>query len=332
MIVLVVLVVLISLGVVFFVLTREEIYDTSQPPYANRKDTAGDWQRPFEVDEQEYPFTSHWFESEGVAMHYIDEGEGIPILLCHGNPDWSFLYRNVIKGLSGEARLIAFDLPGFGYSQAPEGFTFTPQEHVEWICALVFEHLQLDQFIVVGGDWGGPTGLEVATQHPDKVLGAVISNTMGFRSEGPSKIFSRVFRLPMMQRLLRNRNFLANVVLPNMLSEKSRSNKAALQAYSRAFPTPESRRGCAEFPCQITLAGDWLEALEARLHKLADKPIELIFGRKDPLLGTASVIAKWRSHYPDANVQELSDAGHFTQEDSPESFILAVRSILKQIS
>ena len=101
--------------------------------------------RAFTVDATEYPFQSCWFEHRGSVMHYLDEGQGIPVVMCHGNPTWSYLYRNIIKTLSADCRCIAFDLPGFGYSGHPASFGYTPQEHTEWVAALLFEHLKLQR-------------------------------------------------------------------------------------------------------------------------------------------------------------------------------------------
>ncbi|MBI1819255.1 MAG: alpha/beta fold hydrolase, partial [Nitrospirae bacterium] len=88
-------------------------------------------------------------------MHYVDEGNGTPVLLLHGNPTWSYLYRNIIKELVHEARLIAPDYPGFGFSDHPPGYGYTPVEHAEWVSALI-DHLGLKKMILVCQDWGGP--------------------------------------------------------------------------------------------------------------------------------------------------------------------------------
>ena len=87
------------------------------------------FERPFEVSEDEYPFADHWLEFRDGHIHYVDEGEGPTVLLLHGNPTWSYLYRNVIKGIRGECRLIAPDYPDFGMSRAPVLYGFKPQEH-----------------------------------------------------------------------------------------------------------------------------------------------------------------------------------------------------------
>lgn len=288
-------------------------------------------QRPFIVDKDEYPFKSHWFEKDGVSMHYVDEGEGFPIVLTHGNPDWSFLNRNIIKGMSGEARVIAYDLPGFGFSDTPEGFNWTPQEHAEWISALVNEHLKLEKYIIVVQDWGGPTGLWVASGNPEKVAGMVISNTWAWKSDGMNAEFSMQMRQPEMQRKLLDENLLPAVLMPSLLNEKSRENKAITDAYVMPFPTPASRMGTAVFPQQITLAEPWLEELGHRMESLSDKPVELIFGLKDDFLGNENVQKRWRSMYPDATVHLLPDAGHFSQEDSPESFVFSLKRLLQKI-
>lgn len=295
------------------------------------KDITNKKERPFIVDKDEYPFKSNWFEKDGVSMHYIDEGEGIPIVLTHGNPDWSFLNRNIIKELSGEARVIAYDLPGFGFSDTPENYGFTPQEHVEWFSALLFEYLKLEQFIIVVQDWGGPTGLSVATSNPDKVLGVVISNTWAWKAEGKMVDFSMYMRTPEMEAKVLDENFFATTLMQGSINKTSSSNKAITDAYEMPFPTKASRKGTAVFPQQITLAADWLENLEGKLNTLQDKPIELIFGLKDDVVASQDIQNKWRSIFPKAPVQLLPEAGHFTQEDSPESFVFSLRRILKNI-
>ena len=295
------------------------------------KDKTNKKQRPFIVDKVEYPFKSNWFEKDGISMHYIDEGEGVPIVLTHGNPDWSFLNRNIIKELSKEARVIAYDLPGFGFSDTPKDFGYTPQEHVTWISALLFDHLKLDKFIIVVQDWGGPTGLSVATSNPDKVLGLVISNTWAWKAEGKLEGFSMQMSSKEMEHKILEENFFVTGIMRGSINKKSSSNKAIMDAYEMPFPTKESRIGTAIFPQQITLATDWLVDLERKLNTLQDKKVEFIFGLKDVAVASQEIQDKWHSIFPNAPVQLLADAGHFTQEDSPESFVISLRRILKNI-
>lgn len=285
-------------------------------------------QRQFEVDSHEYPFESHWFERDGSHMHYIDEGEGIPVVMCHGNPTWSFLYRKIIKQLSGECRCIAYDLPGFGFSEHPSGYGYTPQEHVEWVQALLIDHLKLDKFIIVVQDWGGPIGLSVATNNPDRVIGTVISSTWAWETNTFGKVFSTIMGSSLGKSMILRKNLFAKNIVPSLLTAEDKSNPAIINGYVAPFPTPQSRMGTAVFPKQITAAKPWLIELEARLVTLKDKPIEFVFGLKD-LLTKPADMQKWLSHFPDANVQKIPEANHYTQEDCPENYVIAVRRILK---
>lgn len=307
------------------------VYKQSADPVVFNKDMTNKKKRPFIVDKKEYPFKSNWFEKEGVSMHYIDEGEGIPIILTHGNPDWSFLNRKIIKEISKDARAIAFDLPGFGFSKASQDYTYTPQEHAKWVKAFINEHLKLDKYILVVQDWGGPIGLSVATDNPEKILGLVISNTWAWKAEGKLKEFSEMMKTPKMEKLLLENNYFAASILPSILNEKSKNTKAIIDAYKMPFPTPQSRKGTLVFPQAITNVAPWLEKLETKLPLLADKPVEFIFGEKDPWFGTAENIEKWRSFYPKGNIQIITNANHYSQEDSPESFTFALRRMLKEL-
>lgn len=284
--------------------------------------------RPFEVSADDYPFASHWFEREGCAMHYVDEGQGVPVVMCHGNPTWSYLYRHIIKATSSKCRCIAYDLPGFGFSAHPRNYGYTPQEHAQWVEALLFEHLKLERFILVMQDWGGPIGLSIATRHPDQVLGMVISSTWAWETNAVGRVFSALMGSRLGQYLILHRNFFAKRLVP-MLSSKKLS-AATLKAYTDPFPTPQSRKGTAVFPVQIVAATPWLKQIESRLNSLAAKPVEFVFGLKD-LISRPADIAIWLKHYPEAGVQKIPQAGHFTQEECPENYVVAIDKIIKML-
>jgi haloalkane dehalogenase len=112
----------------------------------------------------------------GARVHYVDEGSGPTLLLLHGNPTWSFLYREIIKELRGEFRCVAVDYPGFGSSVAPTGYGFTPAEHAD-VVADFLTQLDLSAVTLMVQDWGGPIGFAVATRHPDRFARFVIGNT-----------------------------------------------------------------------------------------------------------------------------------------------------------
>ena len=114
----------------------------------------------FTPDPQLYPFESRWFDSSRGRIHYIDEGDGPPILFCHGNPTWSFLYRDIIVALRDRFRCIAPDYLGFGLSERPAGFGYKIDEHASVVGEFV-DHLGLDGYLSMGQDWGGPISMAV---------------------------------------------------------------------------------------------------------------------------------------------------------------------------
>jgi len=140
--------------------------------------------KPAWIPETLYPFESRFAQIEGARLHYVDEGSGPALLLLHGNPTWSFLYREIIKGLSDRFRCIAIDYPGFGLSRAAPGYGFTPAEHARIVEQLVLR-LELKDVTMMVQDWGGPIGFAVATRHPDRFAAFVIGNTWAWPKSDP---------------------------------------------------------------------------------------------------------------------------------------------------
>ncbi len=125
----------------------------------------------------DYSFTPHYLEQAGLRMHYVDEGVGAPVLLLHGEPTWSFLYRKMIPILAKRFRVIAPDYFGFGRSDKPlDPAFYTYDRHSESIGRLV-EALDLAELGVVVQDWGGPIGMRLAAEHPERVARLVVMNT-----------------------------------------------------------------------------------------------------------------------------------------------------------
>lgn len=293
-------------------------------------------QRSFQLDSDEYPFQDHWMEYQNSALHYLDEpcrytaddgSEEIAVLMLHGNPTWSFLYRRVIAANEGRQRCIAPDYPGFGFSGHPPGYRYTPQEHAEAVLALI-EHLQLKRFILIIQDWGGPIGIEVATRFPEKIAGLVIGNTWSWRPDALLTVFSKILGGPVGKYLILQHNLFAGYFMQGALEQLEKQPQSLLDAYSKPFPTPVSREGTWVFPRAISGEGDWLDGLEKKLPLLADKPIELVWGMKDPLMARDKIINRWRRHFPKAGFTSVESAGHFLQETAPLELNQAVQRIV----
>ncbi|MFE9785991.1 haloalkane dehalogenase [Nocardia salmonicida] len=270
-----------------------------------------------------YPFESRWFDSSAGRVHYIDEGAGPTILFCHGVPAWSFLYRHIIKELRHRYRCIAVDYLGFGLSERPTEFGYTVAEHISILGELI-DHLRLDDFVLMGHDWGGPIGLGAVTTRADRVRGIVLGNTMFWPLEArANRIFSRVMRTSPMQRRVLEKNFLVERIL---LSELGRTLTAAeIDHYRMVQPTTESRRGLGVIARQIRDARPLLDQLSRDVPAiLGDKPTLLVWGMRDMVYRPKAHIPRMRSVFTDLEVVELPRAQQFIQEHAPNEIAEAI--------
>jgi len=286
--------------------------------------TAESTARPPWLPEELYPFESHHADIDGARVHYVDEGSGPPLLLLHGNPTWSFLYRDLIKDLRDSYRCIAPDHPGFGLSRAPAGYGYTPAEHAKVLERLVTE-LDLKDVTMMVQDWGGPIGFAVATRHPDRFAGFVIGNTWAWPKSDPgTQLFSRILGGPIGGYLILQRNFFVEKILPGNVKLK-KLTQTVMDAYRGPFPTPESRRPLHVFPREILASRPFLAEIERGLPELADKPALLVWPTKDIAFRDPER-RRWEQIFPNHRTVVLEGAGHYIQEDAPAEIIAAIRS------
>lgn len=277
----------------------------------------------FVPDPALYPFASHWFDSSRGRLHYVDEGTGPVIMLCHGNPTWSFLYREIIKGLRDQFRCIAPDYLGFGLSERPGAFGYRIEEHVDVVGELV-DHLGLDGYLTMGQDWGGPISLAVNAARADRVRGIVLGNTWFWPTEDLStKIFSRVMGSPPMQWAILQRNFFVERLLP--AGTATSLSDAVLDHYRNAQPTAADRAGVARMPKEILQARPLFERLARDVpEKLGGKPALFVWGMKDFAFRPGPNLPRMRAAFPDHVLVELPEAKHFIQEDEPGAISQAI--------
>lgn len=270
----------------------------------------------FTPDPKLYPFTSNWFDGTSGRMHYVDEGSGPPLLLCHGNPTWSFLYREIINALRDHFRCIAPDYLGFGLSDRPPGFGYTIQEHAQAVGELV-DHLGLDGYLSMGQDWGGPISMAVDTLRAERVRGVVLGNTWFWPSDDLSaKVFSKVMGSFPMQWAILQRNFFVNRLIP--AGTTSALSEAVMAHYRGVQPSPAARIGVARMPKEILAARPLLERLARDVPAtLGSKPALFTWGMKDFAFPPGRNIPRMRSAFADHVLLELPDANHFIQEDAP---------------
>ena len=287
-----------------------------------------------------YPFAHHFFDSPMGAMHFVDEGEGEPILMLHGNPTWSFLYRKFIMALSVTHHIIAPDHIGFGLSDKPsDEAAYSIDAHVRNLEGLV-ETLDLQDITLVMQDWGGPIGLAMASRHPDRIQRVVILNTFAFYPPVDT-MDPENLRLPPPLLLMRSRGigdflvrrlgFFERAVM-RMATANSVALKAVHHAYRGVFQSAADRGGVMAFPRLIPTntkhptaklmleeSGPYIEAFKG--------PARIFWGMKDPLF-PVGVLDAWRKRLQQARVTELRGGKHYIQEDAPDQLISELQDFL----
>ncbi len=278
--------------------------------------------RPEWLPEALYPFEDHYLEVEGSTVHYVDEGDGSPLLMLHGNPTWSFLYRNLIVSLRQRFRCIALDYPGFGLSSAAQGYSFRPREHAR-VVEHVVDALGLSEIVLMVHDWGGPIGLWAAQRQPERYSAFVLGNTFAWPVQGSRRLeaFSRVMGSSLGGILERRAHLFVNVGM--RLGTRDRLSHEVMRCYRRPFAGPGASDGPHIFARELTDSRDFLVEVEAGLKRLVDHPALLVWGEFDLAFGTGERM-RFEECFPGHEVVLLEGARHFIQEDEPEAIAAGI--------
>ena len=285
---------------------------------------------PAWLDRTEYPFESNYLDLEPGQLHYVDEGEGRPILFLHGNPTWSFLYRKVIEGLSEEFRCVAPDYFGFGLSDKPRHWSYRPEDHAQIVEQFVDE-LGLEDITLVVHDWGGPVGLSYAQNNPENVHSLVIANTWLWPVEQRLRYraWSSLLGGPIGRYFGKRYNFYADRMIPMGFADRSRLTETIKRHYSKPLANPEDRTGTWTFARELTGSSVWLSRLWEMRAAIAGKPALLCWGMQDRAFGI-DALRTWQGLYPDARTVEFQDAGHYVQEEKGPQFAAEIRRFLSE--
>lgn len=287
-----------------------------------------------------WPFEPRFFDAGG-GLHYVDEGprDGRPVVLLHGNPGWSYLYRRFVPALTDAGhRAIAVDLLGFGRSDKPDDpDEYAIARHVARLEALL-DSLDLRDACLVVHDWGGPIGLPWAVHNPDRTQRLLILNTFAPRLPGPmgKGLTLRMLRTAGVGELIaKSRGGLTeDFLLRTGTRHRDRLDDDARSAYRAPHPDRASRTGVLAFPRQVPLSPSGpvaeltRETEEGLRRHFADRPARICWGMRDVLFGPA-VLEHWRDLLPQAPVLRLDDAGHFVQEDAHERVIPDLLTLLR---
>jgi haloalkane dehalogenase len=282
-----------------------------------------------------YPFEGRYLELDGLRYHYLDEGTGEPVVAVHGNPTWSFYYRELVARLSSEYRVVVPDHIGCGLSDKPddEQYGYTLRRRIDDLSALI-DRLELDRVSLVVHDWGGAIGLGWAIRNPERLARLVILNTAAFHLPPDMTLPWQLWLVrntPVGPLMVRGLNAFARGAAWVGCTRR-RLGKRLRDAYCAPYDSWADRIATLRFVQDIPLqpgdaAYDTLTAIQASLHRFRDRPVLICWGARDFVFDDR-FLAEWRNIYPHAEVHRFADAGHYVLEDASDQVIGLIRKFL----
>ncbi|MBE0502701.1 MAG: alpha/beta fold hydrolase [Desulfuromonadales bacterium] len=285
-----------------------------------------------------YPFTGHFHDLNGLKYHYLDEGQGETVVMVHGNPTWSFYYRNLVLALRDQYRVIVPDHIGCGLSDKPvdSGYSFTLKQRVDDLEALL-EALGLrEKITLVVHDWGGMIGMAYASRHPERIARLVILNTGAF-------LLPAAKPFPLALKICRDTQF--GVFLVQGLNVFARLaarvgckrhplSKELRDAYCSPYDTWHHRIATLRFVQDIPLQPEdpgfaLIQEVADGLHRFAALPMLICWGERD-FVFDHHFRDEWQRRFPAAEVHSYPDCGHYILEDAQEEVIPLISDFLSR--
>lgn len=268
------------------------------------------------LDKEMYPFQSRSWDSGEGLMHYVDEGQGEPVVMVHGTPMWSFLYRHQIRELSKNYRCLASDHLGFGLSDKPKDGAYHVADHAlrleKWL-----ESLEVGPVHLVVHDFGGPIGLSYALKHPERIKSLTILNTwMWSVADNPDiQKIARMIQGWFGRFLYLYLNASPRFLVKSVFADKSKLTKEIHAHYTKPFTNRTER--IAHWTLGTLLAEPWFDSLWEQRERIRHLPTQFIWSMKDPTF-TPVYLERWEGVFDNYEIHQLPEAGHFSQEEAPE--------------
>jgi haloalkane dehalogenase len=269
---------------------------------------------PAWVDREQYPFEPRSLNVGAGTMRYVDEGAGPPIVMVHGTPTWSFLYRDLIKGLHDRHRCVAPDHLGFGLSDKPAGASYRPEDQAKRLGRLI-DTLALEDITLMVHDFGGPIGLAYAIEHPANVRRLVLFNTWMWSFVGDRQMqwIGRALAGRLGRFLYERWAFSVNVLFRRAFGDRRRYTPDLHAQYLGPMRDPAARHATWVYARELLGPSSWYGTLWQRRDRIARIPALPVWGMKDPAF--ARYLPRWRSLFAHAEVVELPDVGHAPMEE-----------------
>lgn len=283
-----------------------------------------------------YPFESHFIERDGTRQHYVDVGSGPPVVMVHGNPTWSFYFRELIAELSKDHRVIAPDHIGCGLSDTPtdDVYDYHFDERARDLESLLEALDVRENVTLVLHDWGGMIGMRYATKYPGRIARLVLLNTAAFllpieKSFPLRLVLARSNRLGAF--LVRGLNLFCREAA-RMGCKRRKLEPEVARALVAPYDTWEERRAIHRFVQDIPLRPsdrgyDVIEEITRGLEAFRGRPTQIHWGRKDFVFDDA-FLAEWKRQLPSADFRVFDDCGHYILEDARSEVVTAVRGFV----
>jgi haloalkane dehalogenase len=284
---------------------------------------------PAWVDRAQYPFEPRAFASAQGTMRYLDEGDGPAVVMVHGTPTWSFLYRHLVTGLRPRFRCVVPDLLGFGLSDKPPGASYRPEDQAARLTAFI-DALGLKDLTLIVHDFGGPIGLAYALDHPENVGKLVLFNTWMWSLAGEPRYewFGRLLGGAVGRLLYERAGFSVRVMFRHAIGDRTRYPRTVARHYEQPLATSTERRATWWYARAVLGSGRWYEELWRRRETLRHHPALLIWGMKDPAFG--ALLPRWRTVFERVDVVELADAGHAPPEERGPELVSVIERFLRE--
>jgi haloalkane dehalogenase len=289
---------------------------------------------------KDYPYASRYLEVNGHRLHYIDQGTGTPVVLLHGNPTWSYMYRNVIPYLDKSTRCIAVDLIGMGRSDKPDN-SYTFLEHVDYISRFIGQ-LGLKDIVIVGHDWGMAIGLHYAMNHPDNVKGVAMIEPQALYPCHDWSAFTPAESAELFQTLrhpetgwpfMRDNNVFVEG-MPNIIINRTFTPEEH-EYYREPLKDPNKRKPTWVFPNQIPIEGkpaDVVQAVEKRNAWFTNSPIPKILFYATPGCTIREPQITWcRDNLQNLELCDTGKGFHHLTEENPHGIGQALHHWLNRI-
>jgi cis-3-alkyl-4-acyloxetan-2-one decarboxylase len=288
------------------------------------------------VSSELYPFQGNYLDLAGNRLHYLDEGSGEPLVMVHGNPTWSFYYRNLVKAFSDRYRVIAPDHIGCGMSDKPgrDSYPYTLKQRVADLEALL-EKLEIgDNITLVVHDWGGMIGMTYATLHPEKIKRLVILNTGAFHLP-KTKPFPRSIwfcRTPLLGPLLVQGGNAFCLAAARWCATKKPLTPEIRHGYLAPYDSWANRIAVLRFVQDIPLVPSdegyqLVSQVEDNIQQFRSIPTVICWGEKD-FVFDEHFLKQWTEYLPEAKVHRFPEAGHYVLEDASDEIIAIVDEFL----